>query len=66
MQIKPSASIRQMLADNIRFVAQKSPAAAREVKNALMESIRSLKEIPERFPFLEAELSHLINTIRCS
>jgi len=46
---------RQMLASNVRFLARKSPSAARKVKNELLEAIRSLKEIPERFPFLEAE-----------
>ncbi len=46
---------RQMLAGHIRFLAQKSPTAAREVKNDLMNAIRSLHQMPERFPFLEAE-----------
>ena len=46
---------RQMLAGHVRFMAQKSPFAARKVKNELMDAIRSLKEMPERFPFLEAE-----------
>lgn len=46
---------RKMLANHIRFLAQKSPSVARELKNKLMDSIRSLHLIPERFPFLEAE-----------
>ena len=46
---------RQMLASHVRFLAQKSPSAARKIKNELLEAIRSLKEMPERFPFLEAE-----------
>ncbi|MDD2586180.1 MAG: type II toxin-antitoxin system RelE/ParE family toxin [Syntrophomonadaceae bacterium] len=46
---------RQMLANHVRFLAQKSPSAAREAKNELMEAIRSLYEMPNRFPFLEAE-----------
>ncbi|KKM10887.1 plasmid stabilization protein [Clostridiales bacterium PH28_bin88] len=46
---------RQMLASHVRFMAQKSPSAARVVKNKLMDAIRSLKVMPERFPFLEAE-----------
>jgi len=46
---------RQMLASHFRFLAQKSPSAARKIKNELLEAIRSLKEMPERFPFLEAE-----------
>jgi plasmid stabilization system protein ParE len=46
---------RQMLAGHVRFLAQKSPAAARKVKNDLMDAIRSLYQMPERFPFLDAE-----------
>ena len=33
---------RQMLAGHVRFLAQKSPAAARKVKNDLMDAIRTL------------------------
>lgn len=46
---------RQMLAGHVRFLTQKSPTAARKVKNDLMDAIRSLQQMPERFPFLEAE-----------
>ena len=46
---------RQMLASHVRFPAQKSPSAAHKVKNELMDAIRSLHQMPERFPFLEAE-----------
>lgn len=46
---------RQMLASHVRLMAQKSPSAARKVKNELMDAIRSLKEIPEQFPFLKGE-----------
>jgi plasmid stabilization system protein ParE len=46
---------RQMLAGHVRFLAQKSPSAARKVKNDLMDAIRSLYKMPERFPFLDAE-----------
>lgn len=46
---------RQLLACHVLFLAQKSPTAARKVKNNLMDAIRSLHQMPERFPFLEAE-----------
>lgn len=46
---------RQMLANHIRFMAQKSPSAVRKIKNELMDAIRLLYLLPERFPFLEAE-----------
>ncbi len=46
---------RQMLAGHVRFLAQKSPTAARKTKSDLMYAIRSLHQTPERFPFLNAE-----------
>ncbi|MHB8124931.1 MAG: type II toxin-antitoxin system RelE/ParE family toxin [Desulfitobacteriaceae bacterium] len=46
---------RQMLAGHVKFLAQQSPSAARKVKNELMDAIRSLYQMPERFPFLDAE-----------
>lgn len=46
---------RQILAGNVRFLAQKSPTAARRTKSELMDAIRSFSTMPERFPFLNAE-----------
>ena len=46
---------RQMLAGHVRFLAQKSPTVARRTKNELMDAIRSLSTMPQRFPFLDAE-----------
>ena len=46
---------RQMLAGHVRFLAQKSPDAARKIKNDLLNGIRSLSIMSERFPFLDAE-----------
>ena len=46
---------RQLLAGHVRFLAQKSPDAARRVKKDLMDAIRSLQQMPERFPFLDAQ-----------
>ncbi|MDD4658802.1 MAG: type II toxin-antitoxin system RelE/ParE family toxin [Eubacteriales bacterium] len=46
---------RQMLASHVRFLAQKSLSAARKIKNELMDAIRSLTTMPERFPFSNAE-----------
>ncbi len=46
---------RQMLASQVRFLAQKSLSAARETKNELMDAIRSLTTTPERFPFSNVE-----------
>lgn len=46
---------RQMLATHVRFLAEKSPDAARKTKNELLQAIRSLARMPERYPFPEAE-----------
>jgi len=61
METKPQYKVivsdraRQMLAGHVRFLAQKSPTAARKVKNDLMDAIHSLHLMPERFPFLNTE-----------
>lgn len=44
-----------MLLGHVRFLAQKSPTAARRTKNELLDAIRSLSTMPERFPFFCAE-----------
>ncbi len=46
---------RQALATHVRFLAKKSPVVARRTKNKLMEAIKSLSTMPERFPFLNTE-----------
>lgn len=46
---------RQMLTSHVRFLTQKSPSSARKIKDELLEAIRSLKDMPERFSFLEGE-----------
>ena len=46
---------RKMLANHIRFLAQKSPSAARKLKNRLMDAIHSLYKMPGRLPFLDAD-----------
>jgi Plasmid stabilization system protein len=45
----------QMLAGHVRFLAEKSPEAARKTKNELLSAIRSLAQMPQRYPFLDAE-----------
>ncbi len=56
-QVTVSDRACQMLAGHVRFLAQKSPAAARRTKDELMHAIRSLSALPERFPFLDAEFT---------
>ncbi|MGI6413134.1 MAG: type II toxin-antitoxin system RelE/ParE family toxin [Syntrophomonadaceae bacterium] len=51
-----SERARQMLAGHVHFLAQKSPLAARKIKKDLMDAIRSLQQMPGRFPFLAADI----------
>jgi plasmid stabilization system protein ParE len=44
-----------MLGAHVKFLAQKSPPAARGVKAELLKAIRSLSNLPERCPFFDGE-----------
>jgi plasmid stabilization system protein ParE len=46
---------KAMLGTHIKFLAQVSLPAARNTKAALLEAMRSLSEMPERFPFLDED-----------
>ncbi len=46
---------RQMLAGHVMFLAQKNPIAARKMKTDIIGAVISLKQIPERYPFLDTE-----------
>lgn len=46
---------RQLLADHMWFLAEKSPSAARDAQKRIVDAIRSLSQMPERYPFLNAE-----------
>lgn len=43
---------REMLGMHLRFLAQVNKAAAAKLKARLMEQIRSLQDMPQRYPFL--------------
>ena len=46
---------RVMLGAHIKFLAKVSPAGARETKTRILAAIRSLSQIPERFPFFDED-----------
>ncbi len=46
-----SDKAREMLGMHIRFLAQVNKKAATELKNRLVSEIRSLEEMPQRYPF---------------
>jgi len=46
-----SDKAKEMLGVHIRFLAQVNRKAASDLKNRLIREIRSLEEMPQRFPF---------------
>ena len=45
--------VKVMLGANIKFMAKVSPSAARNTKSKILAAIRSLSEMPERYPFFD-------------
>ena len=56
---------KRMLGTHIRFLAKVSKSAATEKKQQLLQELRSLSRMPQRFPFLKRCISHRTNTISC-
>lgn len=50
-----SGAARKMLMDQVYFLATVNPAAAQALRSKLVNEIRSLTQMPERFPYLEPE-----------
>lgn len=50
-----SERARRMLAGHLQFLARKSPAAARALKDQMINAMQSLRIMPERYPVLEAK-----------
>ena len=46
---------KTMLGAHMKFLAQASPAAARNTKSRMLAAIRSLSDMPARCPFLDVE-----------
>lgn len=46
-----SNQAKKMLASHIRFMAQVNKDAAKTKKNEIMDNIKSLSQMPQRFPF---------------
>ena len=44
---------KTMLGAHIKFLAQKSPSAARKTKTEILTAIRSINKMPERYPFFD-------------
>jgi len=50
-----SERAKNMLGAHVKFLAQKSPSAARDMKNKIVTAIRSLSSMPERCPFFDGD-----------
>lgn len=50
-----SGEAKQMLSEHVYFLAQVDPKAAEDCKREIINGIRSLEKIPERFPLFEPE-----------
>jgi plasmid stabilization system protein ParE len=48
-----SEKAKQMLGMHIRFMAQVNKDAAKETKKRMMIALRSLSQMPQRFPFFD-------------
>lgn len=45
---------KRMLGEHIRFLAKNSPDAAKKKKQQILAVLHSLKQFPQRYPFLNA------------
>ncbi len=52
-QVIVSDRAKRMLGTHIRFMAQVNKGAAAAKKNEIMAALRSLSQMPQRFPFFE-------------
>ena len=46
---------KNMLGAHVKFLAQKSPSAARDMKDKIITAIHSLSIMPERCPFFDGD-----------
>ena len=54
-RVEISDRAKNMLGAHIKILAQKSPSAARDMKDKIVTAIRSLSSIPERCPFFDGD-----------
>lgn len=50
-----SDKAKRMLGQHIAFIAKVNKQVAKDTKNQIISSIKSLNNIPQRYPFLEAD-----------
>ena len=54
-KVEVSDRAKTMLGAHAKFLAQKNPAAAREMKVRILTAVRSLSGMPERCPFFDGD-----------
>ena len=54
-KVEVSDRAKTMLGAHVKFLAQKSPSAARDKKDEIITAIRSLSAMPERCPFFDSD-----------
>ena len=54
-KVDVSDRAKSMLGAHVKFLAQKNPSAAREMKDKIVTAIRSLSSMPERYPFFDGD-----------
>jgi len=54
-KVDVSDRAKNMLGAHVKFLAQKSPSAARNMKEKMVTAIRSLSDMPERCPFFDGD-----------
>ena len=54
-QVIVSDRARQMLMQHILFLARKNTTSAHAIRKRVMEGIRGLSVLPERYPFFESD-----------
>ena len=50
-----SDSAWEMLSAHVRFLAEVDPKAAKKTQKKLSDALKSLQELPERFPFFDVD-----------
>ena len=50
-----SGEARRMLTEHVYFLARVNPEAAKRLQARIMDAMRSLETMPERYPYLEPE-----------
>ena len=48
-----SGEARRLLTEHVYFLARVNPVAAKNLQTKIMEAVRSLETLPERYPYLD-------------